>query len=74
MILFYSAHPTVNQDLTIVTIGDDNSGPGPRRHHHSPLGDDDAGVRIKKMKKPLMNGNSNQPRRGVQLSTLKMGL
>ena len=71
MVVLSSSHPLMNQDLTDVTIGDDNAGPGPRRHHHC---DDDADVRIKKMKKPLMNGNSNQPRRGVQLSTLKMGL
>jgi hypothetical protein len=48
MIPFYSAHPPMNQDLTIVTIGGDNFGSGPRRHHHSPLGDDDAGGPTKK--------------------------
>ena len=74
MVVLSSPRPLMNQDFTSVTIRDDNFGGRPRRHHHSPLGDDDAGVRIKKMKKPLMNGNSNQPRRGVQLSTLKMGL
>ena len=48
MVVLSSPRPLMNQDLTDVTIGDDNSGPGSRRHHHSPLGDDDAGVRIKK--------------------------
>jgi hypothetical protein len=47
MIRFYSAHPPMNQELTNVTIRDDNPDPGPRRHHHSPLGDDVAGARTK---------------------------
>jgi hypothetical protein len=41
----------MNQGLTNVTIRDDNFGPGPHRHHHSPLGDDDGGGPTKEMKK-----------------------
>jgi hypothetical protein len=51
----------MNQELPNVTIRDDNFGGRPRRQHHSPLGDDDAGVRTKEMKKTADESNRHWP-------------
>ena len=61
MAVLSSSRPLMNQELTNVTIRDDNFGGRPRRHHHSPLGDDDAEVRTKEMKKTADESNRRWP-------------
>ena len=61
MVVLSSPRPLMNQDFTSVTIRDDNFGGRPRRQHHSPLGDDDAGVRTKEMKKTADESNRRWP-------------